>query len=162
MAALCLFGLWLILNAKITLEIVLVGLFITLAIYAFMCFFMDYSPKKDIMLFRIIFHLIAYFAVLLWEILKANITLMKIILRHSKEIQPIIVEIDVPLQSKLTQVLFANSVTLTPGTITVSAEGGHYTVHCLDKSMSEGIDTGIFAKRLMKMEEIINGTRKRV
>ena len=50
--------------------------------------------------------------------------------------------------------MLANSITLTPGTITVSLEGDTYCVHCLDKSMAEGIESSIFVQKLHRIEEV--------
>ena len=46
----------------------------------------------------------------------------------------------------------ANSITLTPGTITVSLTDNEYTVHCLDKELAEGISSSVFVKLLTKLE----------
>ena len=46
----------------------------------------------------------------------------------------------------------ANSITLTPGTITVAIEGNEFVVHCLDKSFAEGIEDSVFVKLLQKMD----------
>ena len=57
------------------------------------------------------------------------------------------------LKSDFTRMLLANSITLTPGTITVSMEDGEYTIHCLDTSLSEGLENSDFEKALMKLDE---------
>ena len=48
----------------------------------------------------------------------------------------------------------ANSITLTPGTITVSLEENRYVIHCLDKSFSEGLNESSFVRLLARMEEV--------
>ena len=57
------------------------------------------------------------------------------------------------LHSTFARVLLANSITLTPGTITVALTGNEYTVHCLDKELAEGISSSVFVKLLEKIEE---------
>lgn len=57
------------------------------------------------------------------------------------------------LKSDFTRMLLANSITLTPGTITVSLKGDEYTIHCLDESLSEGLENSDFEKALMKLDE---------
>ena len=52
------------------------------------------------------------------------------------------------------RILLANSITLTPGTITVLLEEDEYVVHCLDKSLAEGINSSIFVSMLRKMERM--------
>jgi multicomponent Na+:H+ antiporter subunit E len=51
-------------------------------------------------------------------------------------------------------VLLANSITLTPGTITVSVHGDEFCVHALDSSLAEGIEEGGFVHILRKMEAL--------
>ena len=50
-------------------------------------------------------------------------------------------------------VALANSITLTPGTITVDLHDNHFTVHALDASLVDGLDDGVFVQQLMDMEE---------
>lgn len=66
--------------------------------------------------------------------------------------EPVIVQFRTDLKSKMARVLLANSITLTPGTITVSLEDDVYTVHCLDKRLAEGMDTSVFVRLLRKLE----------
>jgi len=49
-------------------------------------------------------------------------------------------------------VLLANSITLTPGTITVTLEEDVYRIHCLDESFVDGLGGGRILKILEKME----------
>ena len=48
--------------------------------------------------------------------------------------------------------VLANSITLTPGTITIRMEGNEFYVHCLDKEFAEGMESSIFVELLSKME----------
>ena len=48
--------------------------------------------------------------------------------------------------------MLANSITLTPGTITVDLEGNHFTVYSLDKSMIDGFENSTLVKLARKME----------
>ena len=49
--------------------------------------------------------------------------------------------------------MLADSITLTPGTITCQLEGDRYLVHCLDAAMVDGLDNGVFVERLSQMEQ---------
>ena len=147
-----LFALWLILNGRITVEICLIGLAITAGVYAFCVKALGYSPKHEKGLLKRLWRYVVYFAVLLWEILKANLTVMKIILR-GKDYQPGIVEIKVPLKRNISRVLLSNSITLTPGTVTVTQEGESFRVLCLNEADASQIPTWKLTKMLQKMEE---------
>ncbi len=73
---------------------------------------------------------------------------------YEYEIEPVLVDFDAPLTSDFARLILANSITLTPGTITVEQNESHFVVHCLDKDMAEGLDKSIFVQLLLKMEQI--------
>lgn len=145
-------AMWIIFNGNLTLEIFLFGLVIAALMYAFICAFMDYSIKKDLRFFKKSLRILQYIVVLIWEIVKANAAVMRMILSPKFKNEPVIVRFRTDLKSKTARVLLANSITLTPGTITVSLEEDEYVVHCLDKSLAEGMDSSVFVKLLRKLE----------
>ncbi|MCD8130765.1 MAG: Na+/H+ antiporter subunit E [Lachnospiraceae bacterium] len=147
------FVMWILFNGSVTLEIVIFGLVIAAAIYWFVCRFMDFSVKKDIMIIRQTFRIIEYLGVLVWEILKANVVLCGIILNLYQKPEPVLVTFHADLKTETARAVLANSITLTPGTITVNLEENEFTVHCLDKSMARGLDSSVFVKLLEKMEK---------
>ena len=149
---LLLFLLWVIFNGQLTLEIALFGIVIAGLIYAFMCKFMDYSIYRDLYVFKRFFKIVRYLFVLVWEILKANTAVIRMVLSVHKEPQPEIVTFTVGLKTNVGRALLANSITLTPGTITVALEEDRFIVHCLAKSRAEGIDTSVFVRLITDME----------
>ena len=76
--------------------------------------------------------LISYLFWLLLEIWKSNIAVTRIILSGRDPERQKLFMIPVTQKSDLGQVLFANSITLTPGTITVETENDQFIVHALD------------------------------
>lgn len=144
---------WIIFNGQITTEILIFGVVIAAAVFWFVCKFMDYSLKKEWKLYRNIGFFIWYVIVLLKEIIKANLDIIPKIYTVEETMEPVIVKFRVNLKTDLARVLLANSITLTPGTITVALEENEYTIHCLDESLAEGLDTSIFVKLLEKYEE---------
>lgn len=147
------FAVWLIFNGQITLEIVLFGLAVAAAVYAFVCRFMDWSPKKDRTVLRCLPLMVLYLGVLLREIFKANAATIRLILAPDLEPEPVLVRFRVNLRSQTARVALANSITLTPGTITAGLRGSELLVHCLDRSFSEGMEDSDFVKLLHRMEE---------
>jgi len=150
------FIVWIIFNGQITTEIVIFGLVIAAAVYGFAYKFLDYGIKREIINIRLFFYIIRYLAVLVVEIVKANLQVAGMIGTAKYELEPALVTFHVNLKTESARVLLANSITLTPGTITVSLDGDEYMVHCLDKSLGVGIDTSVFVKMLTKMEEIVS------
>ena len=98
--------------------------------------------------------LVAYLLILIWEIIKANIQVIKLTLAKELDFEPCVIYFKTDLKEQFTKVLLANSITLTPGTITVSLEDDLFCVHCLDKSMGEDMENSIFVKKLRKIEEV--------
>lgn len=143
---------WIIFNGNITLEIFIFGVVIAAVMLAFMCKFMDYSLKQELNVYKKSGYFFAYIILLLREIIKANLVIIPKILTVEEEMEPVIVKFRTNLKSDFTKVLLANSITLTPGTITVSLEGDEYTIHCLDESLSEGLENSDFEKALMKLD----------
>ncbi len=150
---LLIFAVWLILNGKVTAEICVIGLLLSSALFLFMCKFMDYSVKKELLVFQLAPSFIRYLWVLVQEIVKANMTVVGIILSPDMEPEPAFAYFDTDLKSEISKAVLADSITLTPGTLTVSVEGNHFCVHCLDKSLAEGLDDSVFVKLLKEMEE---------
>ena len=148
---------WIILNGKITAEILVIGMIISAAIYWMTCKFFEYSPKSDIFLLKNSIWIIVYFVVLLIEIFKSAVTVYKRVYSRKIEIQPQMVFFDVDIKSDFLKFVLANSITLTPGTITVDVDVNHFCVHALDYEIAEGLENSVFIKILKKMEENGNG-----
>lgn len=75
--------------------------------------------------------MLRYFGWLLVEIAKANWAVTKVILSPQMPIRQHLFPVTYSQHSDLAQVVFANSITLTPGTITVEIEPKHFFVHAL-------------------------------
>ena len=147
------FILWIIFNGQITLEICIFGILIAALLFAFACRFMDYSMEKELQVYRKLGKILRYIFTLVWEVVKANLGTVHLILTQREEIQPVLVSFHSDLKSPMAQTLLANAITLTPGTITVTLENGDYTVHCLDESLAEGMDQSIFTKLAQELEQ---------
>ncbi|MBQ7562731.1 MAG: Na+/H+ antiporter subunit E [Lachnospiraceae bacterium] len=152
--------LWIIFNGQFTVEILIFGLGISAVVYWFMCKFLDFSVAKDLLMLRELILFVWYAENLLVEILKANAQTFRILMSNRYEPEPVIVRFKTDLETRSARILLANSITLTPGTITVSLEDNEYLVHCLDKELAEGIEDSSFVKILRRMEEVRARTRK--
>ena len=147
------FAVWLILNGKATAEICLFGGIISAALLVFMCKFMDYNLKKEQLVWGLAPFFLRYIWVLVEEIVKANVCVLRLILTPGLEPEPALIYFDTGLKSGTAKMILANSITLTPGTITVSVEGERFCVHCLDLELAEGLENSVFVKLLEEMEE---------
>ncbi len=144
--------LWILLNGKFTLEILLFGVVITAAIYWFMCRFLEYDPRGDRTLAKNILPTLHYIGVLFGEIVKSSLAVLHFVLSPRIQIEPQIVVFTVPLKTDFLKTILANSITLTPGTITLQIDGDAFYVHALDYTLAEGINQSVFLKILQGIE----------
>ena len=76
-------------------------------------------------------HLFMYWGWLLVEIFKANWPVIRACVSANLDINPALVKVKTRCESDLAKTVFANSITLTPGTVTVEVEGDKLLVHAL-------------------------------
>lgn len=145
---------WILLNGQFTWEIFGFGVVIALAMYAFVCKFLNYSVEKDLLLIKKLPLILLYVLALFWEIIKANVSAIHLALSYRDEIDPVIVQFQCGLKTDMARVALANSITLTPGTITVAMEEDELTVHALDVSLVKGMGDSVFIRMLRRMEEM--------
>lgn len=150
---LLLFALWIIFNGRLTWEIALIGIVMTAAVYLFSCRYLHYSLRAEKVFFKRLPRLITYCALLVWEIVKANGQLLSILLHPKREIKPCLVEFNGKARTQWGRAALADSITLTPGTITVSMEDNRYIVHCLDQKFSS-LEDSVFEQRILAIEEV--------
>lgn len=81
--------------------------------------------------------LLSYWAWLVVEIAKANRVVIRACLRPSLDIDPALVSVRTTCGSDLAKTVFANSITLTPGTVSVEVEGDKILVHALYASEAQ-------------------------
>ena len=147
------FFLWVIFNGRWTTEIALTGLVIAAAVYWFTCRFIGWSPKKEWQLVRKLPRGLAYGWFLLVEIVKANVQVLQLVYSPRLEVEPELRSFRTKLKGDAARVALANSITLTPGTVTVHVKDDLFLVHSLDKSMAEGLENSEFEQKLLKLEE---------
>ena len=80
-----------------------------------------------------------YIPWLLSRIIKANLQVAYLILHPRMPINPALLQYRTRLRRSISQVILANSITLTPGTVTVSLEDGRYIIHTLVPSSAREI-----------------------
>jgi multicomponent Na+:H+ antiporter subunit E len=85
---------------------------------------------------------------LLWEILKSSVDVARRAFSRKPEIDPILIRLPTRLRSDLSRVIYANSITLTPGTVTVSVEPDTLVVHALSREGAAGLEAGGMARRV--------------
>ncbi len=144
---------WTIFNGRLTGEVMAVGLVLTAGVYIFCVRYMGYSLQTDLRILRKVFQGIGYGAVLIWETARSNREVSRFVYARHMELEPRLVFFKTDLQTDASRVILANSITLTPGTISVAVNGDEFCVHCLNRHMAEGIENSSVVKLLRRMEE---------
>ena len=101
---------------------------------------------------------ITYLPWLVWEIIKANYSVIKACLAADLDICPALVRVRTTCESDLAKVTFANSITLTPGTVTVAVEGDKLLVHALYESAA---GPGAFDEMDYRSARAMDGSKRR-
>jgi len=101
---------------------------------------------------HLVFRAITYWPWLAWEIAKSAVDVTLIILNPKLPISPTMVKIKADQKTGLGVCIFANSITLTPGTIAVDVVGGEILVHALAKSGADDLEEGTMNRRVAKFE----------
>ena len=114
---------------------------ISCALVAYMSNDLLFTDKQVAGKGREVIRLIKYLPWLLYQIYLANIYVVKLALspRMSDRIYPHIVKFRTKLKKDLSVFTFANSITLTPGTITVLVENDCFYVHAIDQPVAESL-----------------------
>ncbi len=146
------FVLWMILNGRVTPEIVIFGIVISGAVAVFVHQVFGYGPDNDIRILRNLPLYVLYVLTLIKEILIASFAVISVALSGDRKPDPEIVEFHSGLESGFHNVLLANSITLTPGTFTLFQKGDYFMVHCLRKEYAEGLENSSFIRLLEKMK----------
>lgn len=141
-----LFVFWLVLSGHYHAKFIVLGAlsaglvtFLTHDLVSFV-FERDQKEKTDPRLtFLRIGHFLAYLPWLLSRIVLANVQVASIVLNPRMPVAPAFLQFRTRLQRTFAQVIVANSITLTPGTITVSLKDGRYIVHALAPSTAGDI-----------------------
>lgn len=98
--------------------------------------------------FHLSFRLAKYYIYLGKEIILSNIYVIKCILSPGKTISPCIITLPAEQKSDLGKVIYANSITLTPGTVTLELSNDKIKVHALSKQTAADLQTGEMSKAI--------------
>ena len=98
------------------------------------------------------FGVVRYLPWLLWQITKSNVAVARIILDPKLPIQPRILRVPASQRTSTGQVLYANSITLTPGTISLDVRDDTILVHALTTESAAGLENGDMNRRVRSLE----------
>jgi multicomponent Na+:H+ antiporter subunit E len=149
-----LFTLWVIFSGRFDAFHLTMGV-IASALVSLFCrdFLFTTEKPRALSLFRTWIRLAGYIPWLMYQVFRANLHVLYIVFhpRMTHLIDPHIIDFDSRLTSDYSRTTFANSITLTPGTITVSVTAlGRFSVHCIDTASGEALP-GDMEERIRKV-----------
>lgn len=103
-------------------------------------------PEDRVGNLLVFFRFTAYIPILHWEIVKSNFHLLRLVFHPNmmEMIDPHLIDFRTGLTSEISKVTLANSITLTPGTITVHVNArGNFKIHAIDRPSGKGLPGGL-------------------
>jgi len=128
---------WLMLVNSLALDTLLIGALVSMIIALLyrdgLSFFTEFRWTAEAIAAGV-----AYYAYFFRQLVRSNLRLAAIVVSPALPIEPGILKIRTGLKSRMGRLMLANSITLTPGTLTVEVEGEWLYVHCVT---TEQLDT---------------------
>jgi multicomponent Na+:H+ antiporter subunit E len=149
-----LFLFWMLLTSSLSLFEIALGIGVSLFV-SWLSFHLLENEVNLISLSLLQFiRLLLYLPYLIKEIIKANVDVAERVLRPELPISPMIVRFRFPLKTPISQTTMANSITLTPGTLTVNIdEEGIFYIHCLAEAHAESLLEGDLRRHVLWVYE---------
>ncbi len=127
---------------------VIVSIFVTLTFRKYQGIKYDWK-----LLWRFIYYVFVYLPVFVVEMVKANIDVAARVLNPKLPLNPGFVEVKTDLKGDASKLFLANSITLTPGTLSVDAKGEKLFIHWIDVKTTENKEKYIS----QKFEKLLKG-----
>jgi multicomponent Na+:H+ antiporter subunit E len=143
---------WLILSGHYTGFLLVMGLVSTVAV-VLVAIRMDLLDEEGVPLIHLTARVWTYIPWFLGEIVKSNLAATRVILSPKLPISPTLVRFRGKQRTDLGRFIFANSITLTPGTITVAVTDADFHVHALFWEAIDGIEEGEMNRRVGALEK---------
>jgi multicomponent Na+:H+ antiporter subunit E len=95
---------------------------------------------------------IRYFGWLTLEVIKSNLDVSRRILSPRLPISPTVIRVPASQRTEIGRVMFANSITLTPGTVSIDVQAGEIEVHALSREGADALLEGEMNRRVRAIE----------
>lgn len=144
-----LFAFWLALSGHYTAFLVTLG-----ALSAVLCTFLAIRLRilDDAHAVHLLPRALTYWPWLVWEVLKSAWGVTRIVLHPRLPISPTLFTVKPGQKTPVGIATYANSITLTPGTLTVSLENGMFLVHAISREGADDLETGRMDARVRRFE----------
>lgn len=150
--AVVLFLLWLVLSGIYTPILISFGV-LSAIIVAWIAYRMDVADHEGFPI-QLSWKAVSYWPWLIVEIIKSNIAVAGLILGSRENIKPILIRIPANQKTEIGQVTYANSITLTPGTVSIAVGENMIDVHSLSKAAAEDLKQGVMHDKVCRLEDL--------
>jgi multicomponent Na+:H+ antiporter subunit E len=141
---------WLLLSGHYTLLITGFGI-LSCVLVVFIALRMDVVDEEGHPL-QLVGGLLFYLPWLALQVIKANIAVMRVILNPRLPIHPQLIRFRGSQETDIGRAIYANSITLTPGTITTGVVGHLFEVHALTQEARDGTEEGEMDRRVARLD----------
>lgn len=148
---LVLVGVWVLLSGIFTPLLLSLGLASCLGV-AWLKARADRRDREPVPFALHIGRLVGYLLWLSWEIVKSNLDVSRRILSPSLPIAPAVRWLPASQRSELTRVMYADSITLTPGTLSIDLTGDAVEVHALNEGSLDELERGEMDARVSRLD----------
>ncbi len=153
-----LFAFWLLLSGHFEAKYIIIGLvsaglvtFITNDLFHSALRYGDVREIKTRLVLLQLWRFLLYLPWLLSRIIMANIQVAYLVLHPRMPIEPVLFLFGTRMRKGISRVTLANSITLTPGTITVSLEDDRYIIHTLRPPLAQELASAVMQNKVAKV-----------
>ena len=148
--AVVLYGVWLLWSGHYTPLLMGIGAASSLLV-VWIAHRMDILDQEAVPL-DIFPRIVLYLPWLFLQIFKANVDVARRIVSPRLPVSPRVIKVSASQKRDLGRVIYANSITLTPGTVTIDTSGDTITVHALTPEAAADLQTGEMDRRVVRVE----------
>ncbi|MFC1499506.1 Na+/H+ antiporter subunit E [Candidatus Zixiibacteriota bacterium] len=142
--------LWLLSSGHYTALIISFGIF-SCALVVFLAWKMEIIDSEGVPI-HLLGRGLIYFPWLIWQIILSNIDVTKRVLSPKVDVSPRLIEVKTSQKTDLGRVIYANSITLTPGTVSIMVHDDRILVHAIAEEVAIDLDKGEMDRRVTRME----------
>ena len=153
--------LWLLLSGYFKTQMLILGA-ISVALVVALAFRMRVLEHRGQPIYFRFFHIIQYWGWLLWQIWLSNVDVTKRVWSRDLDIKPQLRRVAGTPATEMGRVVYANSITLTPGTTAINfTPDDEILVHALHEDSLKDLEEGDMARRVMGVEPFLTKPRSK-
>ncbi len=151
LTAIIMFVFWMLLSGEFSLILILSGIISSLLVSYWSHDLLIGNADIRLEATRIV-RFLKYLPWLLWQIILSNIELVYLTLHPRMPIDPRMIGFKNEFKTNMAKVTLANSITLTPGTVTIEVNNDEFIVHAISEESAKSLISGEMQARVMKIE----------